>query len=563
MSANAIVVYTLSAAGNLGTASAGLSKGLDDLRKKAVAATAATTEMAAKTVAASRAGINSIGEQAKVASEGTFKALAGIALLGYGIDKILSKNKEWTASTGRLKKTFNDLGESIAASVGPSASKFVDAFNIGFVYLKSILLDGIVPALSLVQDTFSKMTGLAKTGFEIWKSIFSGDFDGAASLIERQQSSFVDLLKSTETKAREISFASEKARQAALSKYIEIRLAQKTDDVKVSKTSSSASTSEWGASDSAAAMHASIGQASESARETAARDDEQAAKDLADWHTRAEMMHASIGSLGDATTDATTKFQRFTATIGKAVAASSSYTSINTPIDAIGQAGPYGALIAALVNLVKDLPETMLTGFQDFYNIIGDVGSNLEQVMGPITEQIVNSIPQVVAKVATLVPEIMIATISSIPSTIEAVINAAVQILPALVAAFGNLVSETLGKFGNVGADENGQGGHFIFQTNLGKKDAEVHRFLGVHVGNPFGRTKLADGGEVTRTGLAVVHRGETFSGVNDRAVNTTNNSRSIQANFYAADPRRIAESLRYLSGDYGIGLTTEPFGGV
>lgn len=539
MSANALVVYTLTAAGNLGSAAGALSRGLDELRKRAVEASKMVTESTASMYAQLKKGDPIVSESTKKFAEGFAKGAVALAALGYGIDKLLSKNKEWAGSTERLKKTFNDLANEVAETVGPKASKWVDAFNIGFVYLKVLLVQGVVPAIKLVGETFTKMTDIAKMGFDVWKAIFSGDFEGAAALVRKQQSSFIDLLRTTEDKASAVAAAEDSARKAALAKYIEIRLAQ-----------AGAKSSAGVVTDPAAAA-------------VAKKDQEQAQDDAEAWHDRAAMMHASIGSLTQAAADAAPKIDTLRTSLTNTINDFGSISSSikNNPIDALGQAGPYGALIAALVNLVRDLPETTLRGYQDAANIIRQTAPNISEVIGPITEQIIQSIPYMVANVITLVPEIIAATITSLPGVIQAVIDAAADLIPAIIEGFRSLFSGVFGKLvtGGLGGD-----GRPLFETNLDNPNAEVSRFLGVHIGNPFRRTQLADGGTVTRTGLAVVHRGETYSGTsNERTVNNTNNNRSIMANIYAADPRRIAETLRYLTGDYGIGLSIEPFGGV
>jgi hypothetical protein len=236
----------------------------------------------------------------------------------------------------------------------------------------------------------------------------------------------------------------------------------------------------------------------------------------------------------------------------------------------LAMAGPVG-LIASLFFQLPDMMDGItekLDGALEFIQGFPDAlrGVLTETLPDILTEMIPALIDGVVALVVELpgiiidaIPvlvaalgEMMAKNLASLPGHLFELVmtipNLIIDAIKALPANIGQAVVDALGKgVKKVGDFIGPKGG--ILGTQLGAQ-ADTKKIFGIEL--PF----LDTGGTVTRTGLAVVHAGEEYSGVgrNRRSMGGGMSVGSITMNG-VNDPRAFVDELNRLFGANGLNL--------
>lgn len=225
-------------------------------------------------------------------------------------------------------------------------------------------------------------------------------------------------------------------------------------------------------------------------------------------------------------------------------------------LGAIGAAGPVGAALVAvtqipsviegidntldeLTDTFRNLPDALRTALGE---TLPDILRDLPDLVGAVLDLLVD-LPLILAEV---LPEILTELIAAIPS----ILARAIETLPAMLAtvfyelpkAFAMAIADALNPFSS-GPD----GDRNILGTNLTARGGR--RVFGWDLPE-FSRGTS----EITRTGLAVVHRGEEIRRAGEgRSGGGGRLASAPVIHVYGSDPREVVRQLReILGGDYG-----------
>lgn len=525
-------MYTLSTGGNLEEALPSLSAKLTTLRDKALGAAAAVKGGLTSAAASARAGLNSIAESAGQAAEGAGKVLAAMALLAYGTNAILKANDDWAQSVARLQKTLEDLGETVADTFGPDASKFIDDFNVGLAYLGDLAARGVGPALAGLRSILASFREMPEVKFLL--KLAQGDLAGAFLEVvgEGEPPNLKPYVDQLIAAYKGLQDAHTDAMNHAYTVFKRIK--DGVSDIE-GKTKE---------------VDTPLGKALDP---------------VVDALLKLSFQIDRMPDIVQGLTDAVVPMQQIIQdlTIGLAAGAvnqandalSGGLTGI---LEAFG--GPLGSLVAAVLGLLKNLPDLAAGLMGEVIALVTDLPNQLGNLLGVVLPNIIAyGIPQLITGFVTLIPRLVLGIIGAIPALVGAMVNLIPQLLADLVIELKGLFSYVFGGqfFREMGEAVGAAVQQLVASLNVlgigGGAQAQEHKFLGVKI--PFFDKFQDSAGTVTRTGLAVVHRGEQISGRGGGGGVTIGaiHVHGVQ------DPRRFVEQLRNQLGAYGLGLSLDP----
>jgi hypothetical protein len=549
------VLYVLEAGGNLAQALPQLAQGLDALRAKA-SATASTVASGLKgAMERATSSFKTASQELGNLSGGLFRMIAGFTFLALGTNKVLKVNDDWAQSTARLGKALQDVGKIVADNFGPTAAHFLDAFTLGFSYLSTLLVESVKPALlgfqALIEGVMQDPS--VKALFDL---LGGHPLQAAVDLTLSQP----DLTHATELFAQSIA-GFQKAQDDAIAEAKKV-FGRATDG-------KSDLTGKEQYTDLAKALQPSLQplySAAVDLRDKGIPALIKAQGPLADAIDALQNMLTVLSS-SDALKGL--RYQNAADHINGAVTIAQG--GISGIASAVG--GPIGALVAALLNAFDQLPDLIQSlsdqALEIFVGLPGKLGDILGTVLPDlivtlipqlvqgfallpfqITEAFLKAMPSLLASLIELLPDIALAFADAMERMLSSLFSPAFW-LGVLRAAWADLTDHLKATFGSLGS---------ILGTHLGANAAGHRSLFGVHL------PKLDDGGIITRTGMAIVHKGEQYLGAPGSSTARATAGRSGPvfniASLTIGDIRSIADALRRQRGSFGTGLRIDAYGG-
>lgn len=221
-------------------------------------------------------------------------------------------------------------------------------------------------------------------------------------------------------------------------------------------------------------------------------------------------------------------------------------------LGAVGAAGPVGAALVAVTQIpsviegIDDTLDDLTQTFQDLPDLlrsaltetVPDILRDLPDLVGAVLDVVVD-LPVILAEA---IPEVLAGLISAIPEILAGVIEGFGQWLRTLFFDLPKAIAQAIGDALNP-FSRGPEGDRNFLGTNLTAQGGR--RLFGIDLPE-FSRGTS----EITRTGVALVHRGEEIR----RASEPRSSGRTAPViNVYGPDTREIVRQLReHLGGDYG-----------
>lgn len=215
----------------------------------------------------------------------------------------------------------------------------------------------------------------------------------------------------------------------------------------------------------------------------------------------------------------------------------------------LAAAGPIGAAIGASLNLgsITDSLDGLVDGLM---SAITDLPSILTRLLSEVVPSILSSLPDLAGALVEAVVQLPAILIAALPEILKAQVMALVE-LPVQIASalwdalrdLPQLIWEGLKDlFNGIFKDKEGR----VLGTDL--RGAKGERSL-------FGARFDSGSREITRTGMALLHRGEE---VRRRAYRGPTTGGGHTINVYGPDTREVVREIRtLLGGDYGYAYGT------
>jgi len=522
-----------------------------------------------------RGGLNNMAEGGKVASEGVLKAAAGFAVLGLAVNAMLSKNKDWQQATGRLTGELSRLGDSIASTVGPKASKFVDAFTIGMVYLSHLISGAVAPALATLMKVIDRVIQRIGVAAEILEKLWSGDVRGALDQYKAAVLSFPDelagALADIKTGMADLGTAMDDASDAAFEAWKRQR--DGIDDTVEGLKKAVAYYKE---------LHAV---ASTPLPGTGQNWSKYNPEDLRDAAGTPSAGRAGWMPDDEPEPQAPYKHEDLVAAAGteplsgKANPVSASIAKAGSGVmgGMTAMMGYFGAIhgaVAGILEFMKTFGDQSVQDAQLVIDTVMGLGDQFMKTIIDVPMMIISKFPDMLASILTLIPRIILGLIASGPKIIAGVVKAIVSLPKTIIDEFQYMFEQfwiDMKQFFNDLFDFKGKNGGFL-GTNLGK-EAEQKRFLFIHIGgksdsqmatSEFNAQNAVEGGG----GSVSPPRTHPSSQTSRMAGSTSRTSRSsspanVTINVQGVrDVDDLVRKARTRLGSYGIGLTLDPYRG-
>lgn len=228
--------------------------------------------------------------------------------------------------------------------------------------------------------------------------------------------------------------------------------------------------------------------------------------------------------------------------------------------------GPWGALLATANTAARSFggteeePGWMVRLIDEMMSVEQDFFREFESFLDQLPERIAK-IPGMVEAISTLPLKIAMSLIEHSPellaSLIEVMIELPFIVIKGFAEALSNLPEDFAIAFAKAMEGLGGRVGDTLgIHMGAQAKASGDRELFGIHIPK-FDRFSESPG-MITRTGLAVVHRGEEIGPPRRGAVSIGQiHVHGVQ------DAQRFVEQLRAKLGTRGLGLSLEPYGGV
>lgn len=506
------VLYSLKLGGDLAAKLPSLSAGLQKVGRSAQETTAS--------VAAAGTSLRGAAQQGEQASAGLFRAAAAFTFAGVAIHQTLKSNEEYQQSTVRLVNELGRLRASIADAIGPGVAKFIDSFTIGLTYIATLVTGTVGPAFTTLMGIVDIFTERVGESLRAWKLIFAGDFAGAAGIIAGHKEAFQAILAEAKLGFNAIDKARDTAFTAAFNAWRE-----QVDGI----------------------------------------------KDVADGvrQTVAETKAIAVAPPPQARITSSTSIAPDQATVTPVVSGLDKATAVlegmGTDTASILKMIPvYGQFLSAIWSLVSQMEATSKNVMRELIDFGTNLDDQLDATITQIPDMLIRALPDLVASLITLIPRLILDLVASGPLLFASLIEALIDMPKTIASSFFQMFAEfwarikaSLDRVTGVLSNKDGQ----FLGTGLGARSEGNRRFLGIRI------PKLDTGGTVTRSGLALVHRGEEFSGVGrHRQPLGGGGSVTNHVTFNVTptqDVDRFVREVRARLGTLGVGLTLDPRTGI
>lgn len=536
------VLYILKTGGDLAGKLPKLADGLDKLAEKARAAKARVAELGT----VGREKINAFDEGLEKAVEGTAKVAGGLALVGVALHSMMAENHAYKQSVRHLVDEVSRIGTSLGDELAPAASSFIKDFTVGLVFLTH-LMKGIVSnaishtgSLLIAQGTLVKESLAAGFKDQMGKQL--GLDLGADESIAKARKALEDLRKEQVDSFTGVQDAIKAARDAA-----EEAFKRQSKDI-IYET------------DKVREAYADVVETISGLRGPAG--------DRGEFTTRAPIMGTSqnSGLPGPVQVDSeelSAALEGQTTQLGgllerNAVAMEAVGGGVSGVLNLIPVFGGYLAGIWEVLSNFGGITESIVNELMSFFD---NLGAQFRTILIDLPLKIIENGPRLIAEIIGLIPRIILQMIASAPmifaEVIEAIFDLPAQIGREFGAMFQQFVEDIKEAFGKIGDLFTGKEGKFLGTSLAGKENAGNRSLFGIKL------PSFDDGGRVTRTGLAMVHAGEEYSGVG-RRLGGRQQPTSVVVNLHAhgiSDPDRLIREFQKRLGTLGIGLSLEPRG--
>lgn len=565
--AGATVLYVLEAGGNLAKALPSLAGGLDQVRAKAQAAASAVGQGLSTGAEQGRKALEAVGKEAHEAMEGVAKAGAAFALLAFGVNKVLSADREWRESTARTTAALERMQKQVAATFGKEAGHYLDMFTLGFVYLANLATQVLPPAFDAASRALNAF--VHDEGLDVLLYLATGQWQKALNAAFTPKTDNDALVKALQEDYQKVLDGQTHALEEAKKAWF--KLVDGIQDEKGKKSPyegkgvfGSGATGTFLGTSGLGGYNPGFGQMGGGfgAMGPLLLPLEKSLIPLADIAAELPGLSAMFETYTkqlqlQGAADSVSGFDQ---------AASGGLAGVAT---AFG--GPIGALVGAILGLVDHLPDLLTSLVDEAVTLFVDLPTTILGLLGTTLPQILtDQIPKIVASFPLLSAQLIFAVLRSIP----AILGALMQLLPRAVAEmvrqlrimitdiFSGSLWTSFGRrfldgFKGIFDAANQIGGDL--GIHLGAKAAGHRTFFGIHI------PKLDDGGTILRSGLVYAHEGEQYLGApGSRTQQRTSSGGPVfHINTLAlADLRSFADQLRRAQGSWGIGLRTDPLAG-
>lgn len=573
----AVVLYTINANGNLKGELSATSGELEVLAVKAEAAKRSVAGMdgasgrAGSTMSELREGFNNAADEAEKMGQAVAGVAAVLGIAALGANELFKTNDDWAQSVARLTHELGELQDTIGDTFGPTASTLVDNFNIGLAFLVTLIVESVKPA---VQGFHALLIGMAEDPkVKALLDLFRGDFAQAAIDITLASPDLTEAVGLFKQAADGLDTAYSDAIKAAKGVYDRINdgmndIPGKSPRYQDKVTQVPGLSGRGGYDGSFASPEGGLGELGP------------LLLPLNKALVAVQDIPAALANMVSALAEG---FQHLSAAkvaeTATGVLGGLGSGSLGGLLSSVA-GGPIGVLVAAIADIGPHIDDAINSNLSMLLRFGPDTADAIDSLLTNLPTTLGRVLPAIIVNLLSRTAvDIAVSVLANLPGLLLSVLEGLFLRLPIeLAQSFGELFDRLMNEFPDELARSFFSGWSLVRQDigavldflqkpgnavgdalgiHLGAQ-AEEKRFLGIRIPS-FDRFQDSHG-VVTRSGLAMVHKGESIGGrVGGSGGGVTIGAIHLHG---VQDVDELVRQIRRRLGVLGVNLSLEPRGG-